>query len=101
MNFQTSSKQLSNQLWLNKLIVVLLLVSQFMVLQHSTEHVFHHQNDYCLSFQTANASPSLLATLPPFEIPERQFDTRYYHQAYSIIVPFIQHFSPRAPPFFS
>ncbi len=100
MNTRSSTLKTYQQLWLNSLMVVLLLASQFMVLEHSTEHFFHTQTDYCLTFQTADASPSLVIPAIVFQLPDRQFENILRINIDSIIVPFRKNFSPRAPPAF-
>ncbi|WP_214660474.1 hypothetical protein [sulfur-oxidizing endosymbiont of Gigantopelta aegis] len=103
MSIQINTFQILNRLWLNKLnnlIVMLLLVSQFVILEHSTEHFFHVHNDYCLTFQTADASPALIIPTIQLELPERYFEAILIAQVNSIIIPLRKYYSTRAPPFF-
>ncbi len=97
---QSGTIKIFNQVWFINLIVVLLLSSQFLILEHSTEHSFHAQSDYCLTFQTANASPTLITPVINFQLPEKQFENILCTTVYTLVVPFRKNFSTRAPPLF-
>jgi len=98
MNIQINTLKLLNRLWLNNLIIVLLLASQFIVLEHSTEHFFHVHSDYCLTFQVADASPAFVSPEVEFQLPESSFEAILIAHDNSIVVPFRKYFSTRAPP---
>ncbi len=100
MKFQISAIKLFNRLWFYNLIVVLLLSAQFIILEHSTAHPFHVHTDYCLKFQTASASPSLIASKIHFELPTQKFENISSGKIYSIAIPFRKYFFTRAPPVF-
>lgn len=100
MNLQANTLKLLKQFWFTHLIVVLLLGSQFITLEHSTEHVFHVHSDYCLTFQTADASPSLVTPITDFQLTENQFEPIAFILDNTLIVPFQTCFFARAPPFF-
>ncbi len=98
MSFQIGTIKLFNRLWFYNLIIVLLLSAQFITLEHSTEHLFHVHTDYCLNFQTADASPSLIASKIQFNLPEQQFEEISFNNIVHIVTSFTQHISIRAPP---
>ena len=100
MSFQIGTIKLFNRLWFYNLIIVVLLSAQFITLEHSTEHLFHVHTDYCLNFQTADASPSLLASKINFNLSEQQFEEIFFDNTVHIVTPFTQHISIRAPPVF-
>ena len=98
MSFQIGTIKLFNRLWFYNLIIVLLLSAQFIALEHSTEHLFHVHTHYCLNFQTADASPSLIASKVEFKLPEHTFEVIFFRNIVHIVTPFINHTSIRAPP---
>ena len=76
------------------------LVSQYLTIQHSTEHLFHPQSDECLVFQIA-ASPSLMGDSVVFNLIQNFPESFQIKNDYFRFSTFIPAFSPRAPPIFS